>query len=234
LFGSVELGSGIPAANRAFVEAFDAADMTLPPQGGALPQPTLLSLAPIIPPSGDTIAAESHLGEVIMRSADGNEDIRTLEVLADLGIQLVDGPEVATATHHNTAAGEFVNDLDRRGSTMANPTSGLVEVTRSRLNDRFVRAAVADYSAALASATEAGSIESAGLAVREARLEWEAQPADKTDYRQWLAQGGDPIRQRAARILADFDGVYRNLRLAGLTRAEVAASRSFVSAKLAG
>jgi filamentous hemagglutinin family protein len=234
LFGSVELGSGIPAANRAFVEAFDAADMTLPPQGAALPQPTLLSLAPIIPPSGDTIAAESHLGEVIMRSADGNEDIRTLEVLADLGIQLVDGPEVATATHHNTAAGEFVNDLDRRGSTMANPTSGLVEVTRSRLNDRFVRAAVADYSAALASATEAGSIESAGLAVREARLEWEAQPADKTDYRQWLAQGGDPIRQRAARILADFDGVYRNLRLAGLTRAEVAASRSFVSAKLAG
>jgi filamentous hemagglutinin family protein len=234
LFGSVELGSGIPAANRAFVEAFDAADMTLPPQGAALPQPTLLSLAPIIPPSGDTIAAESHLGEVIMRSADGNEDIRTLEVLADLGIQLVDGPEVATATHHNTAAGEFVNDLDRRGSTMANPTSGLVEVTRSRLNDRFVRAAVADYSAALASATEAGSIESAGLAVREARLEWEAQPADKTDYRQWLAQGGDPIRQRAARILADFDGVYRNLRLAGLTRAEVAASRNFVSAKLAG
>ena len=232
LFGSVEGGSGIPGLNRAPVDPFSKSDITI--AVGGMAQPTLQSLTAIAPSGDDdSIAAESQLGEIVVQLS-GNEDIRTLAVLADLGIELIDAAEVAQSTHHLTAAAEFVNDMSDRGSTMADPTSGLVKITRSRLNDRFVQAAVADYAAALDAATVAGSLESAGLTVREARLEWEAQPGEKTDYRQWLAEGGDPIRERAARILADLDAVYRDLRLAGLTRAEVAASRRFVSAKLAG
>jgi hypothetical protein len=232
LFGAVGGGSGIPGLNRASVDAFSQSDMTI--DAGVTSRPTLQSLAAIVPPGDDdTIAAESQLGENVVQLS-GNEDIRTLAVLADLGIDLIDAAEVAQSTHHMTAVAEFVDDMSDRGSTMADPISGLVKITRSRLKDRFVRAAVADYAAALDAATEAGSLESAGLTVREARLEWEAQPGEKTDYRQWLAEGGDPIRERAARILADLDAVYRDLRLAGLTRAEVAASRRFVSAKLAG
>ena len=224
---------GVPDMDRGVTDYFAAADMTVGTLTGD--RPTLRSLAGSVQASDeDLIAAESHAAKERPQRLAGNEDIRTTEVLTDLGIELIDPSETANGEDRIAAAGHFVDDLNHRGDTMIDPTSGLVRVSRSRLNSRYVRAAVADYAAAIAEAPEAGSIERAGLIVQEARLEWEAVSGEKPGYRQWLAEGGSPIRDRAARILADFDAVFRDLRLAGLTRAEVEASRRFVDARLGG
>jgi hypothetical protein len=230
-FAGVVEALGVPNFERGLTDAFTAADMTVGTTAGD--RPSLRWLLPRIDSSDDgIIAAESHLGEAVVLLPKGNEDIRTLEVLADLGIDLIDAPEVAVGAERLAAASHLVNDIGHRGSDMTDPTSGLVRVSRSRLNGRYVRAAVADYAAALGAASEAGSLQSAGRSIEEARLEWEVQPGEKSGYRQWLAEGGSPVRERAARILADLDAVFRDLRLAGLTRAEVEASRRFVSARL--
>jgi hypothetical protein len=191
-------------------------------------------MPPLSGEDNDAIAAESHPGEDVVPLGSGNEDIRTIEVLADLGIDLIDVPEPAASMNRIATAGHIMDDVAHRGSGMIDSTSGMIQVTRARLKSRFVRAAVDDYAAALAIASEAGSLESAGDSIAEARREWESQPGEKPAYRQWLSEGGSPIRERAARILADLDAVFRNLRLAGLTRAEVEASRRFVNAKLSG
>ena len=233
-FAAVVDAFGVPVLQRGVTDAFDASDIVVASADGD--RPALRWLLPRIDVRDDgVIAAESKLGEAVVRLPKGNEEIRTLEVLADLGIELIDSAQVGLRADQLAAASHrFINDIGHRGGSMVDPTSGLVRISRSRLNGRFVRAAVTDYAAAIEWAPEAGSMESAGQSIELARLEWQAELGEKSDYRQWLAAGGSPVRERAARILADLDAVFRDLRLAGLTRAEVAASRRYVTARLGG
>jgi filamentous hemagglutinin len=248
LFAGVAGTIGVPPFERVFIDPFFVEDITVPAAqslGGGEPGSEIvprdwsrLFLKPLLPTplpgqDNDSVAAETHLGEGVVEVVAGNEDILTTAAvadLADLGIELIDVPEPAVSIDRVAAAGHITDDIGHRANNMVDPTSGLIRVTRSRLKGRFVQAAVADYAAA----TEAGSLQAAGRSIEAARAEWEAEPGEKPDYRQWLAEGGSPDRQRAARILADLDAVFRDLRLAGLTRDEVEASRRFVNTKLSG
>ncbi|MDP7574169.1 MAG: hypothetical protein QF723_03560, partial [Phycisphaerales bacterium] len=230
LFAGVEGTIGVPPFERVFIDPFFAEDITSPTRLFL----KSLSPVPLLGQDNDSVAAETHPGEGVVQEVAGNEDIlatiHTTAVLADLGIDLIDAPEPAVSTNRLAAAGHITDDISHRGSNMVDSTSDLIRVTRSRLKVRFVQAAVADYAAA----TGTDSLQAAGRSIEAARAEWEAEPGEKPDYRQWLAEGSSPDRQRAARILADLDAVFRDLRLAGLTRDEVAASRRFVNAKLSG
>jgi len=215
-------------------QPFTAADMELVDAGQ-----DRLALVPL-PSNGPSpddptlVAAESHLGEVEFEAAasDLNWRLVETEVLAQLGIEVVEGAERPSGGSRFARAGFVENELT---PTLADPAGGLIQVVRSRLDPRFVQRAVVAYADVISTGNEPGTLTDAGTVLRAAEASWRDQPAGDAEplaYQAWLQQGDTPVQQDAMRILTSLQTTYEDLHRAGLTAAEIEASRRFVASQM--
>ena len=236
LFGGVVDAKGVPLIDRAAVDPFSAASLELGVGGRERMALKALNGFTPSPEPGDEIAAESQQGEVIVELATGQPDLRTVQLLADLGVEIVDSPDRPAGTDRLARAGHVVNDYQPGTPALGDRSAAtLIQVSRSRLDPQYVRDAVANYSLALESAPDQGSLSSAAGIVTKAREAYAAASADERDpvpFRTWLTSedpsGGDTVSV----LLSRLDRAFEDLRRAGLTAAEVDASRRFVMHRL--
>ena len=233
-FAGVEGVSGVPIQYISLADAFRAADMELTFDGEQ--RMALLPVASTSPVPSDPgiVAEETHLGEVEFQIAATDLDLRLVEtaVLAEMGIQVVDGLERPSGNGRFSRAGLVENEMV---ATINGPDSSLVRVVRSRLSPHYVQRAVMTYAEAISTGDSAGSLATAGGVLRDAQEQYAQQSTaaeTQTTYRAWLSNGDSPIQQQASRILTSLDAAFNDLYRAGLTESEVAASRRFVAAQM--
>jgi hypothetical protein len=233
-FAGVNGVSGVNPWDISPAKAFDAAEMELSFDGEQ--RKTLLPVRSTSPaPSNpDLVAQETHFGEVEFKRAAGDLDLRLVEtaVLAEMGIQVVDGLERPSGNGRFSRAGLVENEMV---ATINGPDSGLVQVVRSRLSPQYVQRAVVTYADAISTGDSAGSLATAGSVLRDAQEQYAQQSTTaetQTTYRAWLASGDSPIQQQASKILASLDATFSDLYRAGLTKSEIAASRRYVAAQM--
>jgi hypothetical protein len=233
-FAGVDGVSGVNPWQISLTDAFGAADMELSFDGNSR-----LALLPVgsagpVPGNPDIVAEETHFGEVEFKLASGDIDLRLVEtaVLAEMGIQVVDGLERPSGTDRFSRAGLVENEMV---ATINGPESSMIRVVRSRLSPQYVQRAVVAYADAISTGDSAGSLAAAGGVLRDAQGQYAQQSTaaeTQTTYRAWLASGDSPIQQQASRILTSLDATFNDLYRAGLTQSEVAASRRFVAAQM--
>ncbi|MDP7030092.1 MAG: filamentous hemagglutinin N-terminal domain-containing protein [Phycisphaerales bacterium] len=230
----VDSTRGVPVEYAGDPTPFTAADMELSEAGqnrlALIPLPST-GPSPVDP---SLVAAESHLGEVEFEAAASDLNWRLLEteVLAQLGIEIVEGGERPSGGRRFARAGFVESELS---PTLADPSGSLIQVVRSRLDPKFVQRAVVAYADVVSTGGEPGSLTDAGTVLRAAESAWREQPSvdgERPAYRQWLSQGGTPLQQDAHRILASLQTTYEDLHRAGLTSAEIDASRRYVASRL--
>ena len=231
-FAGVEGVSGVSFDYVSRADAFRAADMELTFDGEQ--RKALLPVASTGPPDTGIVAEETHLGEVEFQIAATDLDLRLVEtaVLAEMGIQVVDGLERPSGNDRFSRAGLVENEMV---ATINGPDSSMVRVVRSRLSPQYVQRAVMTYAEAISTGDSAGSLATAGGVLRDAQEQYAQQSTTaetQTTYRAWLSNGDSPIQQQASRILTSLDATFNDLYRAGLTESEVAASRRFVAAQM--
>ncbi|MDG1838909.1 MAG: hypothetical protein P8I91_08925, partial [Phycisphaerales bacterium] len=235
-FAGVDGVSGVNPWQISRTDAFGAADMEL-----SFDNKQRLALLPVgstspAPSNPDLVAEETHFGEVEFKRAAGDLDLRLVQtetaVLAEMGIQVVDGLERPSGNGRLSRAGLVENEMV---ATINGPDSGLVQVVRSRLSPQYVQRAVVTYADAISTGDSAGSLATAGSVLRDAQEQYAQQSTTaetQTTYRAWLASGDSPIQQQASKILASLDATFSDLYRAGLTKSEIAASRRYVAAQM--
>ena len=233
-FAGVDGISGVPIQYISLAEAFGAADKELSFDGEQ--RLALLPVGPTgpAPSNPDLVAEETHYGEVEFKIASRDIDLRLVEtaVLAEMGIQVVDGLQRPAGTDRFSRAGLVENEMV---ATINGPESSMIRVVRSRLSRQYVQRAVVAYADAISTGDSAGSLAAAGGVLRDAQGQYAQQSTaaeTQTTYRAWLASGDSPIQQQASRILTSLDATFNDLYRAGLTQSEVAASRRFVAAQM--
>ncbi len=230
----VDSTRGVPVQYAGDARPFTAADMELTAAGE--PRLALIPL-PSTPPSPvdpNLVAAESQPGEVEFDAAASDLNWRLLdtEVLAQLGIEIVEGQERPSGGRRFARAGMVENELT---ATLADPRGGLIQVVRARLDPRFVQRAVVAYADVISTGDQPGSLADAGTVLRAAESSWSEQASGEGEalaYRDWLSQGETPLQQDATRILSSLQATYDDLHRAGLTATEIDASRRFVAEQM--
>ncbi|MCP4759675.1 MAG: hypothetical protein GY876_09495, partial [Planctomycetes bacterium] len=235
LFGGVVDAKGVPLIDRAAVDAFSRGTLEIDSADGDRMALMELNGFTPSPEPGDEIAAESNQGEVIVELAPGRPDLRTLLLLADLGVEVIDGPDRPAGDQRLARAGHVVNDY-RPGAPALETlqATSLIQVSRSRLDPRYARDAVANYALALESAPEGSLVSAAGMVTKahEAYTVASGSEGDAVPFRTWLASEDPTGGEAVSQLLSRLDKALVDLRRAGLTSAEVEASRRFVMTRL--
>jgi len=216
---------GVDGVDVNAAQAFTAADLEVRTASG--PRLTLVSLQAAGQSSDDQdlVAAESQQQAADVEFSGSTPVRATAEALAeDFGIELVDGVDRPAGYGRMARAGHVIDDLGGGGD--------LIQVSRSRLSDALATIAIDSYDRAM---TPAEGAQEPAAVLRETYTAWrEAVSEGETEdtWKQWLRAGDDAPQRQASRIVAELDTAFDMLRRAGLTRAEVEASRRWVGERL--